>query len=329
MPPPGQRPPGCAFSSRCAFVIEPCAEQEPNLADTGDGHLVRCIRSDEVAAAPAATPRRLHREVLDRTTLLTVGDFRASYGGRPVVHGLTLELERGECLAIVGGSGAGKTTVARSIAGLNREWSGDVRLEDVPLRRLARDRSREQRRQIQYIFQNPWGSLNPLRTVGDSVGMPLRRFLGLRGREQRRRTLHLLGDVHLSETAADMYPDQLSGGERQRVAIARALAGEPRLLICDEITSALDVSVQAAIVNLLEELRRRTGLTLLFVTHNLALVRSLADRVVVLDHGTGVESGPADVVLTRPAHPVTSALLRNTPSPLSPGTGVGAIGDER
>ncbi|MGZ6313187.1 MAG: ABC transporter ATP-binding protein, partial [Candidatus Limnocylindrales bacterium] len=169
------------------------------------------------------------------------------------------------------------------------------------------------RQQIQYVFQNPYASLNPRRTVGQTIARQLQLF-GASRRDTGRRVGECLERVALSSAAANRYPDQLSGGERQRVAIARALAAEPSLLICDEVTSALDVSVQAAIVELLRDLRVQTGLSMLFITHNLALIRTIADRVVVMTDGQIVESGATVDVFTSPSAEYTGKLLANTPT---------------
>jgi peptide/nickel transport system ATP-binding protein len=246
--------------------------------------------------------------------LLTVRGLTVSYGDREVVHGIDMEVLSGECVALVGASGSGKTTISRSIVGLAARSSGEVLFRGEQASPAVRDRPGGLRRAMQYVFQNPYGSLNPRRTVGESVGVPLRYFAGARGRELRTRVAAVLDRVMLPTRKADQYPDQLSGGERQRAAIARALVCRPEILICDEITSALDVSVQAAIVELLDELRRNEGLSLIFVTHNLALVRSIADRVLVLERGRIVESGTAAAVLTHPKGSYTKALLRDTPS---------------
>ena len=182
------------------------------------------------------------------------------------------------------------------------------------LRSGAAARERESRRLVQYIFQSPYSSLNPRKTVGQIVAQPVQLFFG----HDRRRAHHVvsqvLDKVSLSSSLTDRYPDQLSGGERQRVAIARALAAEPTLLVCDEITSALDVSVQAAIVELLGQLRRDMGLTLLFVTHNLALIRTIAQDVAVMSEGRIVEFGTVDAVLESPTATYTRQLLSDTPS---------------
>ena len=201
-------------------------------------------------------------------------------GGHEVVHSVSLSLAAHECLALVGESGSGKTTIARAIAGLHRSWTGTIALGGHRAADFAaRRRSSEARRQIQYIFQNPYGSLNPRRTIGQIIGQPLQVFGTASGRDADRRVAEMLERVSLPAAYARRFPDQLSGGERQRVAIARALVCDPTVLVCDEVTSALDVSVQAAIVELLGNLQRDLGLSMLFITHNLPLVRSIAQRV--------------------------------------------------
>lgn len=178
----------------------------------------------------------------------------------------------------------------------------------------VRKRSARSRRGLQYIFQSPYNALNPRRTIGEIVGLPIEHFFGLRGRATDERVHDALERVSLPGAIAAAYPDELSGGERQRVAVARALACEPSVLICDEITSALDVSVQAAIIKLLDDLRQNDGLAIVFVTHNLALVRTIADRVIVLSAGRIVERGLTPSVIGHPTHPYTRELIADTPT---------------
>jgi peptide/nickel transport system ATP-binding protein len=204
--------------------------------------------------------------------------------------------------------------LARSVAGLHSDRNGVITLNGVPLANSARDRPREQRRTIQYVFQNPYGSLNPRRTIGHIIRQPLEVFGKATGGETDRKVGEMLDRVSLTASYADRYPEQLSGGERQRVAIARALICEPSVLVCDEVTSALDVSVQAAIVELLAALQRDLGLAMLFVTHNLPLVRSIAQRVAVMSQGRIIELGDVDQVLETPQDPYTRRLLSDTPS---------------
>jgi peptide/nickel transport system ATP-binding protein len=230
-----------------------------------------------------------------------------------VVHQVSFSVARGECVALVGESGSGKTTISRSVGGLHREWTGEILLNGVAMQKSSRDRPTKQRLSIQYVFQNPYSSLHPRRTVGESVARPLR-VAGASEREAAKAAGEMLERVSLTAAYANRYPDQLSGGERQRVAIARALVCKPSVLVCDEVTSALDVLVQAAVVELLVSLQRDLGLSMLFVTHNLPLVRSLAQTVVVLADGKVVEAGPTERILTNPVDAYTQRLLADTPS---------------
>jgi peptide/nickel transport system ATP-binding protein len=222
-------------------------------------------------------------------------------------------------VALVGESGSGKTTLARCISGLHPDLvEGNLLFANKEIGWAARQRTVKVRREVQYIFQNPHASLNPRHTVGRSIAAPLQTFELVDGAAARRaRVRELLERVALPTDYENRYPSQLSGGERQRVAIARALAAEPRLLVCDEITSSLDVSIQASILQLLGELRRDSDLTMLFITHHLGLVRAVADQIVILNGGRVTERGPAGDVLDSPRDPYTVELLANTPSPVA------------
>ena len=314
-PAPGHRPKGCFFGPRCTYAVPECEQKLPDLQPVSGGQLVRCIRAEEVQTQPRTLTQGTAEAVRDFSaddSVLVLKDVCASYGDRQVVHDINLSLAPRECLALVGESGSGKTTLARTIAGLHRDRTGDILLRGQPLGNVARSRPAEVRRTIQYVFQNPYGSLNPRRTIGQIVWQPLAQF-GDDG-DGRRRIEETLERVSLSASYADRYPDQLSGGERQRVAIARALVCKPSVLVCDEVTSALDVSVQAAIVELLAELQRDLGLSMLFVTHNLPLVRSIAQRVAVMSEGRVVELAGVDSVLQSPSADYTRRLLSDTPS---------------
>jgi len=314
---PGRRPPGCSFAPRCTLRIDQCETAMPPLRPVGPGHAVRCIRAELVLAeAQSRVGDPIEMPPDDEADLpaLRLTDVVASYGQNEILHSVSLSLAGHECLALVGESGSGKTTVARAIAGLHHNWTGTIALGGTELPRAARQRSSEARRRIQYIFQNPYGSLNPRQTIGQIVGQPLRVFGTASGREADRRIAEMLERVSLTAAYARRYPDQLSGGERQRAAIARALVCDPTVLICDEVTSALDVSVQAAIVELLGNLQRDLGLSMLFITHNLPLVRSIAQRVAVLSQGNIVELGDTAQVLADPQQPYTRQLLSDTPS---------------
>ena len=314
---PGNRPGGCDFAPRCALRIDQCTQALPELRQIGPDHSARCIRAELVLTqqrGQVGDPIEMPTEDDAKVPALRLADVVASYGGNEVVHSVSLSLAARECLALVGESGSGKTTVARAIAGLHRNWTGTISLAGSQLQTSARGRSSETRRQIQYIFQNPYGSLNPRRTIGQIVGQPLQVFGTASGRDADRRVAEMLERVSLPAAYARSYPDQLSGGERQRVAIARALVCDPTVLVCDEVTSALDVSVQAAIVELLGNLQRDLGLSMLFITHNLPLVRSIAQRVAVMRQGSIVELGDVAQVLGAPAEAYTRQLLSDTPS---------------
>jgi peptide/nickel transport system ATP-binding protein len=232
-----------------------------------------------------------------------------------VVHDVSFTLGDNECFGVVGESGSGKTTLARCVGGLHQHWSGTVRLEGVDLAPSARDRPTSAQRDIQIVFQNPTASLNPRMTVFDTLRHVLRRLQGVHSyAEQRLKASELLDLVRLPTRLLDSYPRELSGGEKQRVAIARALAPRPRLLLCDEITSALDVSVQAAIIDLIRELRRELdGLAVLFISHDLAVVRAVADTIAVMRNGVVVEQGPPERILFSPRADYTRELLAAIP----------------
>jgi peptide/nickel transport system ATP-binding protein len=315
-PSPGARPSGCSFAPRCTFALDACREEEPRLRELAPGLQVKCIRAEDVRASAVARSGRLeeHAEQDAGDAVLAVEHVFAGYGATTVVHDINLRLAPHECLALVGESGSGKTTLARSIAGLHRDRTGLISLRGQPLADAARGRTREARQAIQYVFQNPYGSLNPRKTIGQIVRQPLGVFGAATGADADRRVTEMLERVSLAASYLDRYPDQLSGGERQRVAIARALVVSPSVLVCDEVTSALDVSVQAAIVELLAELQRELGLAMLFVTHNLPLVRSIAQRVAVMSAGRIVELGTVEHVLQSPADGYTRRLLEDTPS---------------
>lgn len=241
--------------------------------------------------------------------LLTVRGLSARYGETVVTHDLDLELAPGECLAVVGESGSGKTTTARAIAGLHPAHEGRLLLLGDPLARQVERRSPDQRRAIQYVFQNPWGSLNPRRRVGGSIAVAARYLAGLRGPEVNEKVAEVLVAVGLRPDHADAMPQQLSGGQRQRAALARALVASPALLVCDEVTSSLDASVQADIVDLLRGIQAERGLGILFITHDLSLAGAIAHRVAVLKDGKVVEQGAGAEVLGNPQHPYTAELV--------------------
>ncbi|HTF12173.1 MAG TPA: ABC transporter ATP-binding protein [Asanoa sp.] len=245
--------------------------------------------------------------------LLRATGLSVRYGSHQVLRGVDLAVHAGESVMVLGESGSGKTTLSRCVAGLADEFSGTVELDGVPLARSTRQRSTSQRRELQYVFQSPFSSLNPRKTIGQSIEVPLVWLTTMDRAARQERVQQILEQVRLDPAMVHRLPDELSGGQRHRAAIARTLVTAPRLLVCDEVTSALDVSVQATIIDLLGELRTQLGMAMLFVTHNIALARHVADRIVVLNGGEIVESGPVDEVLDNPTHPYTRTLLENTP----------------
>ena len=319
-PRPGQRPPGCGFAPRCPLVIERCTVAMPELIPTGRaGQLARCVLVEtgqahtEGTLAPAVDKDLTKAAAPATTPVLQVTGLGASYGSNQVLSGIDLTVPPNSCVAIVGESGSGKTTLARCIAGLHTNWTGDVRYAGQPLPPGIRRRPKEVLRGIQYVFQNPYASLNPRRTVGGLVAQPIQTFAEGRRVRDDSEILDALRAAALSVEVVNRYPDQLSGGERQRVAIARTLAVSPRLLICDEVTSALDVSVQAAVVELLRRLQHQRGLAMIFITHNIALIRSIAQQVLVMHNGQIVESGAVADVLDHPRAEYTRQLLDDVP----------------
>jgi oligopeptide/dipeptide ABC transporter ATP-binding protein len=225
------------------------------------------------------------------------------------VEGVSFSVPRGHTLGLVGESGSGKTTTARLLLRLETPDAGSVRFDGEDWLALSGETLRRRRRSMQMVFQDPNTSLNPRMTVGDQIAEPLRAQRLAPRRELRARVADALAVVGLEEAAADRFPREFSGGQRQRVAIARALATRPKLLICDEPTSALDVSVAGQIVNLLLELRERNGLSMIFISHDLLLVRAIAGSIAVMYRGRIVEEGPANIVTSRPLHPYTAILL--------------------
>ena len=237
-----------------------------------------------------------------------VGDIKA-------VDDVSFNIYRGETLGLVGESGCGKTTAGRTIIQLYRPTAGHVYYDDHDLAQMHGSELRHMRRRVQIIFQDPYASLNPRLTVGAIVGEPLEIHQVARGREMRERVEELLALVGLDPYFINRYPHEFSGGQRQRIGIARALALEPEFIVCDEPISALDVSIQAQVVNLLEELQERLGLTYLFIAHDLSMVRHISDRVAVMYLGKIVELTDRDTLYASPLHPYTQALLSAVPIP--------------
>ena len=327
-----QLPPGgCKFAPRCDFAQERCQTDPQVLERVNDQHRVACWRSKDLqftargSASPAAVTeagaaksltgpndsRRGQTSVkdLDYAYVWERGRFLIGRRPVPVVRGVSFDISPGETVGLVGESGSGKSTIAKAISGLMAPTNGEILLDDELLERSLKRRPRSALRRIQFIMQNPDASLNPRQRVESIVGRPLKLFFGLSGNEMRARVLELLEDVHLDQTYLRRFPGEMSGGERQRIAIARALAAEPDLLLGDEIVSALDVSVQAGVLELLQGLQEERGIAFLFISHDLAVVRSVSDRVAVLYGGEVMEFGVTAEIYRPPYHPYTHVLL--------------------
>ena len=313
-PAPARRPGGCAFHPRCALADESCATAQPELRALTVDHRVRCHHVDRTDGASAAAPILNDLAPAPPASVLGVSGLQVAYGDHVVLADINLAVARGECLAIVGESGSGKTTLSRTIAGLIHPTAGTMTLDSTELPAGARARTREARQAVQYVFQNPYASLNPRKTVLQILAKPLRVLRAVRREEARQEASIALERVGLSSEMLQRYPRELSGGERQRVALARAIACNPRVLICDEVTSALDVSAQAAVVELLRQLVDEMHLALIFVTHDLALVRTIAERTAVLDAGRIVEIGATSQIIAEPQHLYSRALIDASPS---------------
>lgn len=245
--------------------------------------------------------------------LLQVSDLAMKFGDNVVLSSIDMTLEPGESTMILGESGSGKTTLSRCITGLVDGYTGSVKYRGEELAKSTRKRTIDHRQEIQYVFQSPFSSLNPRRTIGESLTVPLEMSRKMPRSEHRTIVEEALDSVRLGRSFYDRRPGDLSGGERQRAAIARALVNAPRVLVCDEITSALDVSVQASIVSLLSTLREERGLAILFVTHNITLARHVSGHINVLNKGVIVDRGTVEDVLENPTHEYTKALLSDIP----------------
>ncbi|MBK6016062.1 ABC transporter ATP-binding protein [Streptomyces sp. MBT53] len=319
-------PAGCPYAARCAAADTRCRTELPVAASDGDGHLTLCwypgtptpLRALD-AVRPVTTPVR-KTELAEEQSLLDVVNvskgFRAPGGGSySAVREVSFRIGVGETLGLVGESGSGKTTTARIVLGLVEPDEGTVRFEGEPWSGLPERRRRDRRLRIQVVHQDPLGSFDPRHSVERVVAEAVARAGVKRGRDRTARVNELLGQVGLSARLGDRRPLELSGGQRQRVAIARALATRPRLIVCDEPVSALDVSIQAQVLDLLAELQRELGVALLFISHDLGVIHHVSDRVIVMKDGRLVETGNVGQLFDRPAHPYTRELLAALPRP--------------
>jgi peptide/nickel transport system ATP-binding protein len=327
--------PGCAFAPRCPIAAAVCADQPP-LVSVGTGHEAACHfatgempTAGEPLAASAPDTVSLQEGEQDppadqagNDIVLVVRNLTKHFrvrGNRfrdfstiQAVSGVDLELRAGRCLALVGESGCGKSTLARLLLRLEEPTSGNITLNGLELTALSDDDMRPIRRQIQMVFQDPYSSLNPRLSVGEIVGEPL---IVHKVPDRSERIGALLTSVGLDPASGVRFPGEFSGGQRQRIGIARALALDPQTIVLDEPVSALDVSIQASVLNLLRDLQRKQNMAYLFIAHDLAVVRQVADDVAVMYLGVIVERGLADQIYSRPAHPYTNALLSAVPVP--------------
>ncbi|MBZ9771862.1 ABC transporter ATP-binding protein [Mesorhizobium sp. CO1-1-8] len=313
---------GCAFADRCALADDRCRSELPPLYDLGDerGHrLSRCFHHDKAQALPRATPRDVApAPKAAAAPVLRVAGLNKTYASHGhalrAVKDVSLDLRPGETLGLVGESGSGKTTFARLLLGLvPPDAGGTIELEGKALAPRLENRSDDQIKAMQIVFQNPDSALNRSHSIRHLIGRALKRLAGLSGKALEARLNDLVRSVRLTDRHLAVKPRQLSGGLKQRVAIARAFAGDPRIVVCDEPTSALDVSVQAAILNLLADLQSKEDVSYIFISHDLAVVRYLSDKIAVLYLGRIMELGPSEDVFSGPHHPYTEALLSAVP----------------
>jgi peptide/nickel transport system ATP-binding protein len=305
----------CSFAARCPHALPACRASHVDLLEVTGGHLARCIRTNEIAARPVE-PRPLATPQVSPQPLLEIDEVWSQYAKAPTpaVCGVSFQVASGETVGIVGESGSGKSTLLRAISGLHPPTAGAIRFRGTPLAPNAVKRPRKLRRELQIVFQNPDSSLNPRHTVFDIVRRPIRLFRDDVARSgERAAVMELLESVKLPTGLLHRYATELSGGQKQRIALARAFAARPSVLLCDEVTSALDVSVQATIIELIAELAARFGTAVVFVSHDLAVVRTIAGRALVMRNGEVCEEGETERLFVAPAHPYTRELLAAIP----------------
>jgi peptide/nickel transport system ATP-binding protein len=336
-------PDACPFASRCPIAIDACVRREPDLvpiaSDSGENHLAACIRADQIdsdgliGGLPVYPAPELHESSLTRTPreerpvtlevrnmvktfpLLKGALFKRKVGEVHAVKGISFDVREGETMAIVGESGSGKTTTLLQIMDFEKQADGDIIIAGTSVNGLhSRKVERTLRRDIQIVFQDPMGALDPRMTVTDIIAEPMH-AIGMPKDEIHARVQELMDLVGLNPAHRDRFPGAFSGGQRQRIGIARALSTNPKIVVLDEPVSALDVSIQAGVINLLDELKVKLGLSYLFVAHDLSVIRHIADRVAVMYLGEFVEYGDVDEVFDNPQHPYTQALLSAIPVP--------------
>jgi peptide/nickel transport system ATP-binding protein len=336
VPAPDRLPPGCVFEPRCDYARDTCRAERPPLRELGGQHQSRCLFAEEIDAqswqpAEDIIPLTAAHVNGDPGPILDVDGLQTYYrhpASSPLsaiglgkkeyvkaVDGVSFSLPRGKTLGVVGESGCGKSTLIKTIIGLEDQTGGKAEFIGFDLQRRANQRDLSLIQELQMVFQNPDATMNPSYSIGKQIERPLRRFKIVPPPEVRDEVVRLLRAVKLDEHYYDRLPRQLSGGEKQRVGIARAFAGRPDLVLCDEPVSALDVSVQAAVLNLLLEIQREHGTTMIFIAHDLSVVRFFSDDIAVMYLGQIVETGPAEAIYAPPYHPYTESLLAAVPIP--------------
>ena len=338
VPAPKDRPKGaCIFAPRCDYATDRCYNERPLLREIKPGHWARCFYSEQIDAGAWQPPEGLVPELAPaaeeagQEPILQVKDLKTYYEQESksvlslvglgkkryvkAVEGVSLEVPPGKTLGIVGESGCGKSTLAKTIVGLESPTEGQAEFLSFDITAPVSERDMKLVQELQMVFQNPDSTMNPSYTVGQQIARPLRRFKAVPPDKVRQEVIRLLNAVRLDASYYNRLPRQLSGGEKQRVGIARAFASRPDLVLCDEPVSSLDVSVQAAVLNLLLEIQRQYGTTMLFIAHDLSVVRFFSDSVAVMYLGHIVEIGPAEAIYAPPYHPYTEALLSAVPIP--------------
>ncbi|MGD8386026.1 MAG: ABC transporter ATP-binding protein [Desulfobacteraceae bacterium] len=342
VPPPAKRPKdACVFAPRCDYATDDCTKAKPKLVDISGGeddHVARCIYAQDIDQRPRTARRRSRGELIEaqeesptHEKILNIEHLKVYYPQESqsvaslfglgekryvkAVDDVSLRLERGRTLGVVGESGCGKSTLVKGLIGLEPVTDGDLQFMGFEVDDTVSDRDTKLIQEMQMVFQNPDSTLNPSYPVGKQIARPIRRFKTVPKGQVKEEVLRLLRAVRLSAAYYDRLPRQLSGGEKQRVGIARALASRPDLIICDEPVSALDVSVQAAVINLLLEIQHTFGSSMIFIAHDLSVVRFFSDDIAVMYLGQVVEIGPADAIYEPPYHPYTEALLSAVPIP--------------